>query len=88
MSRIADKHGLTNKYREPGMKRVVKRGRPRKYLLNSDRKRSSTRKKVANKPINQEINPRDAKLGFAVISFVIILIIIAIVALSSRSNNN
>lgn len=34
MSKIADKHGLTNQYREVGIgKRVVKRGHPRKYLF-------------------------------------------------------
>lgn len=45
MSRIADKHGLTNKYRQVGMgKRVVRRGRPRKYLLGPPKhnKRSTT----------------------------------------------
>ena len=39
MARIADKHGLTNKYRSPGMKRVVKRGRSRKYLFGAPSRR-------------------------------------------------
>lgn len=45
MSRIADKHGLTNKYRQAGMgKRLVRRGRPRKYLFGPPKrsKRSTT----------------------------------------------
>ena len=41
MARIADKHGLTNKYRPIGTgKRVVRKGRPRKYFGGS-RSRSS-----------------------------------------------
>lgn len=44
MARIADKHGLTNKYRQMGTgKRVVRRGRPRKYIFGAPtRKRSTT----------------------------------------------
>ena len=50
MARIADKHGLTNKYRPIGMgKRVVRRGRPRKYLFGppSRRRRRITKKEYA-----------------------------------------
>ena len=44
MARIADKHGLTNQYRDASIgKRVVKRGRPSKSLFGSSggRKRTS-----------------------------------------------
>jgi hypothetical protein len=42
MSRIADKHGLTNKYREVGIgKRVVKRGRPRTTIFGSSKRRKA-----------------------------------------------
>ena len=42
MARIADKHGLTNAYRQVGTgKRVVKRGRPKKYLLGKSSKRKA-----------------------------------------------
>ncbi len=41
MARIADKYGLTNKYRQSGIgKRVVRRGRPRKHLFGSSRRKS------------------------------------------------
>ena len=40
MARISDKHGLTNKYREKGHKRLVKRGRPRTSLFGSSVKKS------------------------------------------------
>ena len=48
MSRIADKHGLTNQYREVG-KRVVKRGRPRKYLFGAPNKKSRNNNIVVDK---------------------------------------
>ncbi len=42
MSRIADKHGLTNKYRPAGIgKRVVRRGRSRKYFFGRTRRKSN-----------------------------------------------
>ena len=45
MSKIADKHGLTNKYRSIGTgKRFVKRGRPRTRLLGGH----TTKSKVSN----------------------------------------
>ena len=56
MTRIADKHGLTNPYREFGHKRLVKRGRKRKYILGSPskkRKRASY-KKVQKKSVQKE----------------------------------
>lgn len=56
MARIADKHGLTNPYREFGHKRLVKRGRKRKYILGSPskkRKRASY-KKVQKKSVQKE----------------------------------
>ena len=42
MARIADKHGLTNRYRPYGSKRVVKRGRPRKHLFGAPSRRRNT----------------------------------------------
>lgn len=42
MSKIADKNGLTNKYRSIDIgKRVVRRGRPRKHFSSSRRTKSS-----------------------------------------------
>ena len=42
MSRIADKHGITNKYREVGIgKRVVKRGRARTTIFGSSKRRKA-----------------------------------------------
>ena len=52
MSRIADKHGLTNKYRSTDIgKRVVKRGRPRTHLV-SGRKKAYTNYSVSPKESN------------------------------------
>ena len=50
LARIADKHGLTNKYRPIGSKRVVRRGRPRKYLFGPPNRRK--KKKIYLKPKN------------------------------------
>ena len=47
MARIADKYGLTNRYRSTG-KRVVKRGRPRKYLFGSPKRTSYSKRSSAN----------------------------------------
>jgi hypothetical protein len=46
MARIADKHGLTNPYREKGYKRHIKRGRPRKYLLGAPKKLTKKEKAI------------------------------------------
>ena len=72
MARIADKHGLTNKYRQVGTgKRVVRRGRPRKYLLGSP-KRYSRRKSscsVVSEPRNKSIV--DLVAAFIVLSIIL-----------------
>ena len=55
MSRIADKHGLTNKYRQVGMgKRIVRRGRPRKYLFGAP--------KQSKRNTNYYVSETDSKI--------------------------
>ena len=63
MARIADKYGLTNRYREFGSKRLVKRGRKRKYLLGapSKRRKLSSYKKTTNKKVVQKANVQEQK---------------------------
>ena len=61
MARIADKHGLTNKYRSSGTKRVVKRGRPRKYLFGSPKRSSPTR--YTSRSLSKEIENFEAPSG-------------------------
>lgn len=85
MARIADKHGLTNKYREPGMKRVVKRGRPRKYITSSRRHYKSNRK-ATRTPAATTAN--DVKLGCATTTILILLLSLLIVGISSCNSNS
>lgn len=104
MARIADKHGLTNKYRPMGTgKRVVRRGRPRKYLFGAPKRRSSRKttsyrtntKAVANNNYqgtsSNGINPVVG--GLAVLLLIIVFIVIIANAgkdttENQHSNNN
>ena len=86
MARIADKHGLTNKYREPGRKRVVKRGRPRKYLTGSKGRRYKSGREATSFPVETTTN--DTKLGCATIVILIILFGMLIVGVSSCGSND
>ena len=75
MARIADKHGLTNKYRPLGQgKRVVKRGRPRKYLLGPPPRRRSRMTKKENVLSLQ--NSKDALWCFVAILVLIVFMIL------------
>ena len=95
MARIADKHGLTNKYRPIGLgKRVVKRGRPRKYLFGppSRRHKKITHKKITHPKITSEtiakkeynLTPQDYKIAFlcmvAILLLIVFIVTIAIVS--------
>ena len=76
MARIADKHGLTNRYRPAGQKRVVKRGRPRKYLFGPPKrktyKKQTTKKTVAAQPINMDYqNSRAYKIYERVLPLIV-----------------
>lgn len=87
MARIADKHGLTNRYRPYGSKRVVRRVRPRKYLFGApSRKRksykSSSKKyssKYAKNNFDIGINSNDPVVFIPV--FVVFLIMFVIIPL-------
>jgi hypothetical protein len=60
MSRIADKHGLTNNYRPIGTgKRVVRKGRPRKYLFGAPKRKSSCKTKSTANSDCQNIKARN-----------------------------
>jgi hypothetical protein len=90
MARIADKHGLTNKYRPPGFKRMVKRGRPRTYFLGSSKSRRRSTQTVSRATVaqNQVLTEKDLKRGrFATIVLVFIVIVL-IVCASFSSNRN
>ena len=78
MARIADKHGLTNKYRPIGTgKRAVKRGRPRQYLFGPPSKSRKTHRKNY-KSINYDFADIDvsACIPMALIVFFVVLIIL------------
>ena len=76
MARIADKHGLTNKYRTSGMgKRVVRRGRSRKYLFGSPRRKS----------YNLYVDERVAKYGGVAIGIFVIFSIILFLLLNDET---
>jgi len=76
MARIADKHGLTNKYRPSGMgKRVVRRGRSRKYLFGSPRRKS----------YNLHVDERVAKYGGVAIGTFVIFSIILFLLLNDET---
>lgn len=99
MSKIADKHGLTNKYRPVGMgKRVVKRGRPRKHLLGLPLKKNKHYKTPKNNSIfgedidTQQLdvlneNPRITKLVVLLFMVIIIGIILVVCSLPKSSTN-
>ncbi len=86
MARIADKHGLTNKYRADGIKRSVKRGRPSKYLLKSSTRKTNLEQKNSAQNFNTspEIN---AKFGFLAIA-IIAIILFLIIGTSACSSSN
>lgn len=93
MSRMADKHGLTNKYREKGIKRVVKRGRPRKHLFGSgSQSGKKSTKKVSAAPAENytapELKEQDVKSGCLVMIVLAVMIIMLIVGVVSCNNNN
>lgn len=85
MARIADKHGLTNRYRPSGSgKRLVRRGRSKKYLFGAP-KRKYTRKTTytsksnyAYASNNTDFDAQDAGC-FAVVGGIIGIIILAVV---------
>lgn len=84
MSKIADKHGLTNKYRSS--KRNVKRGRPRKYLFGPPSRKRKTNKKTSYKWIEEDYScvPESVDTdtsGCAVPVFLVFLGIVAIMFL-------
>lgn len=83
MSKIADKHGLTNKYRPVGSKRVVKRGRPRKYLLGYRKPRSS---RTSNTYGNATAMP-EVSTG-SVVFMVSLIVLLAVIVVSSTQNNS
>lgn len=81
MARIADKHGLTNKYRPIGQgKRVVKRGRPRKYLFGPPSRRRS-------RMIKKEYLLSLQNSKYALWCLVASLILIVIFALASGASS-
>ncbi len=73
MGRIADKHGLTNKYRSIGTgKRVVRQGRPRKYLFGApSRKRKTNR--TSNVNIG-ETTPDAMIVGYIIVAMILLII--------------
>ena len=77
MSRIADKHGLTNQYRESGSKRLVKRGRPRKYLLGY---RKSKSKK------NQNVNHTLVMVVLAIMFVILFIIVVNSIIKTEKPN--
>ena len=90
MSRIADKHGLTNKYRPMGSKRLVKRGRPRKYLFGYSKPKSKRRKKVyhtTNVPV-AEATPQQIRSGCLIMVLIAILFIAFIVAIAKGTDKS
>ena len=80
MARIADKHGLTNVYRPYGSKRLVKRGRPRKYLFGApSRKRrtyssNSYKRRTSYNTSNIEVDTSGCATAVLIPFFVILLI--------------
>lgn len=81
MARIADKHGLTNKYRPIGSKRVVKRGRPRKHLF------STGYRKPSRKTTSTVTYPSNASTGKAGLVVAIVLIFFILIVASSVGNS-
>ena len=89
MARIADKHGLTNKYRPIGSgKRVVRRGRPRKYLFGPPSRKRKTYKsstyrssgyKGTNNYANMDINTSGCTSAALIPFFVILLIMFSLI---------
>jgi hypothetical protein len=84
MARIADKHGLTNKYRPVGSgKRVVKRGRPRKYLFGPPSKKRKSYKCTGyrrsttryNPNTNVDVNTKELAFIGSIVVLIIFLII-------------
>ena len=74
MARIADKHGLTNKYRPIGQwKRFVKRGRPRKYLFGPPPRR---RRRITKKEYILTLNVLKVTLWFFVSILLIVLFVL------------
>ena len=92
MAKIADKHGLTNKYRPIGLgKRVVKRGRPRKYLFGSpSRKRkvdkNSTHQKILYKGINDDANMNVGTIGCANVALLLLVILVVFAFIKCTSS--
>ena len=95
MSRIADKHGLTNKYRPIGSKRHVKCGRPRKHLFGYSKpkprrsafKTSSKQSQGYNVENYTTVNSETSKIisvGCTVIVGIIIVAIILIAIANSE----
>ena len=77
MARIADKHGLTNGYRPTGLKRVVKRGRPRKYLFGApSRKRRSYRRSTYTKSRVNASTPTTATIVFLLACWLILSVLV------------
>lgn len=88
MARIADKHGLTNRYRQVGTgKRVVKRGRPRKHLLGSSPRRKSHKSFYLSKPpsnndfISKTINLDKQNTVIVFLFFVILLVFFSVISI-------
>lgn len=93
MARIADKHGLTNRYREAGSKRLVKRGRPRKYLFGSPKTTHKTSSKKStfsgiSNISDYEMTPKDTRIGCLTIIGIIVVIVLLIVGISRCSTSN
>lgn len=88
MARIADKHGLTNLYRENGHKRVVKRGRPRTRLFSTPKMSRRRRSYTYNKTYNTPVTPIDKKTGMGCLlaTIIFVILIIAIIVLVSKTS--
>lgn len=88
MARIADKHGLTNRYREAGLgKRLVKRGRPRKYLFGAPSKRKRTHSRATPQYSYSEQNQQPTTKGCLAAVLVVIFVVIMIVIMATTSGN-
>lgn len=85
MARIADKHGLTNRYREGGSKRLVKRGRPRTTILGTTRRKSTSRRSYATAPA-QNIPVKKVGSGYLAAVIAVIAIIILVIVVASNVN--
>lgn len=80
MARIADKHGLTNPYREKGHKRHVKRGRPKKLLFKCSKKS----RRISQTEYNLRITGLKVILYFLLALLIIVLFALSIIEPSMR----